>query len=319
MRYGWVGFAALMVTALLVLVLAVSATGAQEAPALCEAAKGVYIFALSGGCGCHSSDAGLLAGGEKFEGPFGEVYASNITPHPEAGIGGWTDQEIIDAIRLGVRPDGTVLFPIMPYAYLSGMSDEDAAELVKYLRVVPPVDNRLPAPQLTAPVPPFTPPRPAPATAPRAGVERGAYLVNALGHCGDCHTPRNPDGSPNTARFLAGGEVPGVGMVPNITSGPETGLGGWTPREVATLLQTGIRPDGSEVRGLMALLVLGGYKQMTDADALAVAAYLQTLAPVENAPPADVTPPLGSATGEGNEDEDPLELLPETGGMLAIP
>jgi mono/diheme cytochrome c family protein len=228
--------------------------------------------------------AGFLAGGEVFEGPFGKVFAKNITPDVVTGIGGWSDQEIIDAIRLGKRPDGTQLFPVMPYPTFSNMSDEDVQNLVAFLRTVPDIENAVPAGELNVPVPPFAPRAPAPAKAPTEGVERGAYIANAIAHCSDCHTPMNPDGSPDMTKFLAGGFNPDIGVAANITPDDETGIGKWTEKEIATLLRTGKRPDGSDVAGGMALVIQGGYKDMAEADALAVATYLKTVPAVNNVP-----------------------------------
>lgn len=278
-----------------------AAAAPPEAPPIQgDPERGAYIFALSGGCGCHFGQAGPLAGGEKFEGPFGVVYAPNITPDPETGIGDWTDQEIIDAIRLGKRPDGEQLFPVMPYPYFSGLADQDVQDLVAFLRTMPAIQNEVPARQLNGPVPPFSPPGAPPEVAPESGVERGSYLVNTIAHCSDCHTPLGAGGAPDMSKFLAGGFNPALGLVPNITPDDATGIGAWTEEQIATLLRTGARPDGSQVGGLMELLIMGGFKDMTEADALAIASYLKTVPPVTNAPEAPPElPATGGATNNG--------------------
>lgn len=279
--------------------LSVSAAPPTAPPAQGDPQRGAYIFALSAGCGCHSEGpAGFLAGGARYEGPFGVVYASNITPDPDTGLGQWTDQQVIDAIRLGGRPDGTQLFPAMPYAAFSGMADQDIQDLVAFLRTVPPVENAVPARALTAPVLPFTPPAPAPVTAPTAGVERGKYVVNAISLCNDYHTPTQPDGSPDFAKFLAGSFNPATGVSPNITPDQETGIGKWTEEQIATFLRTGQEPGGEQAEGAMAMVIQFGYKDVTEADALAIAAYLETVPAVKNVPQA---PPI----------------LPKTGGEVA--
>ncbi len=103
-------------------------------------ARGQYVFALAGGCGCHTAaDGQVNAGGRPLSTPYGTFYGTNITPDSTHGIGSWTDRQIIDAIRSGVRPDGSVMSPVMPYPALSGMSDEDVAALVAYLRSLPAV------------------------------------------------------------------------------------------------------------------------------------------------------------------------------------
>lgn len=289
----------LMVLTTVVLVL--TARSASAAPPLQgDAERGAYIFAVNGGCGCHTREAGFLAGSSQVvEGPFGKVALSNITSDEETGIGGWTDQEIIDAIRLGQRPDGRQLFPIMPYMAFSGMSDQDVQDLVAYLRTVPPVKNQVPATELTAPMPPFQPPAPAPAVAPTEGTARGAYLVNTIALCGDCHTPRNPDGSPDMSRFLAGGFHPEFGLVPNITPDEETGIGSWSEEQLAAFMSTARKPDGTLATGML-FLVEGGYKEITPQDAQAMAAYLKSIPAVKNVPQAPEALPMTGGSSEGN-------------------
>lgn len=219
----------------------------------------------------------------------------------------------MDAIRLGKRPDGTQLFPIMPSPYFSGLADQDARDLAAFLRTVPPSKNAVPARALNVPVPPFEPRAPAPAVAPSEGVERGGYLVNTISHSGDCHTPQNPDGSPDMGRFLAGTFHPALGAVPNITPDDKTGIGTWTEAQIATLLRTGERPDGSQVGGVMAQLVQGGFKEMTEADAMAVAAYLKTVPAVENTPQAPAGMPTSGGAWSGR-----LTLMTLLGGIIVV-
>ncbi|MFQ5859070.1 MAG: c-type cytochrome, partial [Anaerolineae bacterium] len=295
-----------------IVLLGLAALSASAAPsAQGDAEQGAYIFALTAGCGCHTSEAGALAGnaGFQMEGPFGAVSFPNITPDPETGVGDWSDQEIIDAIRLGTRPDGRQLFPMMPYPAFSGMSDQDVQDLVAYLRTVEPVKNAVPSTELTAPMPPFKPPVPPPAVAPTEGVARGEYLVNAVTACGDCHTPRNPDGSPDMSKFMAGAFSPEAGgVVPNITPDEETGIGGWTEEQIATLIRTGKEPDGSQAEG-MAFLIEDGWKDMTESDALAIAAYLKTVPAVKNVPQApQEVPKTGGAKSSG----------PVVAGLMAL-
>jgi mono/diheme cytochrome c family protein len=161
------------------------------------------------------------------------------------------------------------------------MSDEDVQDLVAFMRTVPAVDNEIPERELNFPVEAYTPRAAAPATAPTAGVERGSYIANAIAHCGDCHTPRTATGAPDMSKMLAGAIIEGA-VAPNLTPDEATGIGSWSEEEIATLLQTGVEPSGKKVEGLMALLIEGGYKDMTDDDALAVAAYLKSVPAVEN-------------------------------------
>ena len=260
-----------------------------------RAARGRYVFALAGGCGCHTAEGGPVnAGGRPLKTPYGTFYSTNITPDPLYGIGRWTDQQVIDAIRLGVRPDGTVMSPVMPYPAFSGMSDEDVSALVAYLRTLPavarenmPHASSLPFMNLLMRVWRwvfFDRGRP-PVRAPQEGVERGRYLSEHVAHCQECHTPRTVFGTLDRARYLAGNPDGIDGEVtPNITPDPETGIGNWDESDIVTLLREGFLPNMDNVQGLMALLIdgipLGGYKDMTDEDALAIARYLKQVPPV---------------------------------------
>jgi mono/diheme cytochrome c family protein len=259
-----------------------------------DAKRGEYVFALAEGCGCHSEgEAGFLAGGFKFEGPFGVVYSRNITSDTETGIGGETDQQIADAIRLGKEESGEQLFPIMPYHVFSGMADQDVADLIAYLRTVPPIKNQVPERQLNFPVPPFTPSKVPPATAPTAGVARGEYLVNNVSQCNDCHGGTTATGDPDPAKFLGGNAE-----APNITPGNEKGVGAWSLPEIATILQTGVRPDGTEVGGLMKTVIEFGFHKMTTLDALAIAEYLKTVPAVPVEAPQQQPQQLPSTGGQ---------------------
>jgi mono/diheme cytochrome c family protein len=260
----------------------------EEAMAMGDVAAGEYWVNVTGGCGCHfNRDLGARAGGNQFEGPFGVVYAANITPHPETGIGNWTDQQVADAIRLGVRADGRQLAPAMPYRRFSALSDQDVMNLVAYLRSQEPVENAVPAAELAEEIPPFTPEVAPPAESPTDPVARGEFLVTLV-NCGNCHTPRNDDGSMDMTRFLAGGLVPGTEdeVAPNLTPDEETGLASWTEQDIANLLRTGIKPDGEEVGGAMAQQIERAFHFFTEEDALAISAFLKSLPPVSGTAPA---------------------------------
>ncbi|MBI3303341.1 MAG: c-type cytochrome [Deltaproteobacteria bacterium] len=258
-------------------------------------ARGRYVFALAGGCGCHTPKGGPVnAGGRPLKTPFGTFYGTNITPDPTYGIGQWTDRQVIDSIRPGVRPDGSVLSPVMPYPAFSGMSDEDVAALVTYLRSLPPVARENQPHQLSLPFASlgmrmwrwlFFAPGVAPARTPVEGVERGRYISEHVAHCQECHTPRTRTGTLDRSLYLAGNQEGIDGEVtPNITPDPKTGIGDWSEEEIVSLLQTGFRPNFDNVQGLMALVIEGvregGYKDMTQEDALAVARYLKSVPPI---------------------------------------
>jgi len=255
------------------------------------AIRGKYVFGAAGGCACHTTPdgAGLNAGGTKFDlSFFGIVYVPNITPDGETGIGKWTDGQIINAIRRGERPDGSKLFPIHPYKYLSNIADDEIEALVAYLRSVKPVKSSVPARSLTIPVPTRTI-VPAVKIAPREGLARGAYLAGGAGHCAECHTPRRFDASTDDTKFLAGGPGPERSLAANITPHNETGIGRWTEAQIARFLRAGVKPSGQEAHSLMRTVIVGtsaGFKDLTEADALAIARYLKTVAPIENRVPS---------------------------------
>ena len=258
--------------------------------------KGQYVFALAGGCACHTQPKGILnAGGRAFPIPLGTVYSTNITQDKETGLGNWTDQQIRDAIVKGVRPDGSRIVPVMPYEAYSGMAPDDLTALIAYLRTLKP--QKKATPQLKSWMPftrslavplwlrlfgRFSPP---PSRAPKTGIERGRYLVEHVSLCGDCHTPRNFIGVPNRALYLAGTDKKNSPLgeaVPNITPDKETGIGEWKREEIAELLLTGNKPDLDNVQGLMAEVIEYGFKAVTKEDALAIADYLKSIPPIKN-------------------------------------
>jgi len=287
----------------------------ERKPAAGDPTKGEYLFNLAGGCGCHMGPAGFLAGGAEFSGPFGKVFARNITSDTETGIGNWTEEEIVTAIRTGHTPDGRQLFPIMIYPALSGMSDQDAADLAAFIKTVPPVQNQVPERELNGPVPPFQAPAPPPAVAPTEGVERGKYIVDVAAHCTLCHTPMLPDGSPDFTMYLAGGPIEGQ-ISANITPDEETGIGTWTEQDIVTELHTGMRPNGTQVGGLMAEVLNGGLNKITDSDAQAVAMYLKTVPAISNNPFAQPQPQLPATGGDMNNL--PIVLALAAGGLVLL-
>ena len=262
-------------------------------------AKGQYIFSLAGGCACHSDPKGTQhAGGRAFPVPFGTVYSTNLTADKETGLGGWTDQQIFDAITKGVGRDGSRSLPVMPYGPYSGMAQDDLKAMIAFLRALKAVRN--PTPELQTSVPLlrsvaaegwlkafgqfFT----SPATAPKSGIERGKYLTEHVAICGDCHTPRSSIGVPNRSMYMAGAgkDIGPLGeLVPNITPDKETGIGTWKREEIADLLVTGTKPDLDYVRGLMYDVIQGtshGYRNMSREDALAIADYIKSIPAIKN-------------------------------------
>jgi mono/diheme cytochrome c family protein len=289
----------LLLASILGLLPALAAPGlaaAQGPPSADLVARGKYVFGATGGCGCHTEKGQPVnSGGRKYEGPFGTVYSSNITPDRQTGIGDWTDEQIITAIRLGRRPNGERLIPVHPYTVFNGMAAEDLKALVAFLRTVPPVSRPSTPKKITVPMfesvflpawlAAFAPRETPPASAPTSGVARGEYLVRAVGHCGECHTPRGVTYATDNSRFLGGTpKGPEGDPVPNITPDKDTGLK-WSEEEIADYLETGNKPDGDVAGGLMAEVIEGtaaGYKDLTKEDRLAIARYLKTIPAVRN-------------------------------------
>ncbi len=256
-----------------------------------DAKRGEYL-AKAGGCiGCHTEekkDAAAFAGGRALKSPFGTFYGPNITPHPEAGIGRWTEADFVRAMRQGERPDGKNYFPAFPYTSFTKIVDRDLRDLWAYLRTLAPSPRANQEHEMRFPFGwrflvtfwkwfffapgPFT-------NLPGLSdiANRGAYLVQALGHCGECHTPRNFLGGPKTSRFLAGGKGPDGKDVANLTP---TLLKKWSDKEVEDILTTGIDPEGDFVAETMGEVVRNTTSQVTPADLKALIAYLRTLAPV---------------------------------------
>jgi len=263
-----------------------------------DSERGRALFAMAGGCACHSIAGGPVgAGGRELPTPFGAFYGTNITPDPETGLGRWTDEEIIAAIRDGDLRDGSVEAPVMPYYLYGGMADRDVRDLVAYLRTLPAArrENRkhevgLPLPRVAFRVwrllfAPTAEPR---SEAPANGVERGRYLVDHIAICQDCHTPRNRVGALKDDMYLAGtAQGPDGKAVPNVTPDAETGIGEWDEYDIVQVLDSGMMPNFDNVQGLMAEVVDGfgggpGYGDAPDQDLAAIASYLKTVKPIRN-------------------------------------
>jgi len=250
--------------------------------------RGRYIVEVIGACGnCHTpqgpdgpDQSRHLAGGN----PLAErgMYAvpGNITPDPETGIGNWTDAEIIRAIREGVRPDGRVLGPPMPFGQYRDIADSDMAAIVAYLRTVKPVSNTTEPSRYEFPLPEsWGPPVGAVPEPDRSDkVAWGAYLAGPLGHCVECHSTPDARGIPDPENALGAGglifEGPwGASVARNITP---TGLSGRSDAEIKQIITTGLRADGSR---LLPPMGFGYYAHLTDEDLDAIVAYLRALPP----------------------------------------
>ena len=261
-----------------------------------EASQGAYLANAAGCEDCHT-DRGHggqpYAGGRALATPFGTFYSPNITPDPETGIGRWSDEQFLRALRDGVRPDGANYFPVFPYPSFTKIADADARAIKAYLFSLPAVRQANRAHDISFPISwrflqngwkllffspgPF---RPAPERS--ETYNRGAYLVTALAHCGECHTPRNWFGAMEPDRFLAGNpDGPDGKTVPNITPDPETGIGNWSEEDITTLLKTGQTPEFDFVGGAMGEVVRNT-SRLDDSDRRAIAVYLKSLPPIHS-------------------------------------
>jgi mono/diheme cytochrome c family protein len=285
--------------AALILYLASGAAFAQQ-PDAGAAKRGEYLFNAGGCLGCHTdikNNGQRLAGGRALATPFGTFYGPNITPDMQYGIGRWTETDFIRAMRYGERPDGANLFPVFPYTSFTKISDADLKDLWAYLRTVTPVAEPSREHQVKFPFSVragltawkwlnFTPSVFQPDPARSAEVNRGGYIVQALAHCGECHTPRNVMGGLETSRAFAGTpDGPEGERVPNITPHPETGIGKWSAGDLADLLKQGMTPDGDFVGGAMGEVVRSTTGKLNDDDLRAVIAYLKALPPIDNKVP----------------------------------
>jgi len=275
------------------LCLAVSASAAERYDGAAQ--RGAYL-AKAGGCvACHTEEregATPYAGGRALNTPFGTFYGPNITPDRETGIGNWRESDFIDAMRRGKRPDGANYFPAFPYTSFTHMTDGDLGDLWAYLRTLAPVSRANQSHELRFPFGWrfgvgiwkrlfFTPSPFADAPDVPPAVNRGAYLVRALSHCGECHTPRNFAGGSVRGRELAGGKGADGKRVPNLTP---TRLKSWSDDELREFFMTGVMPDGDAANKTMDEVIRNTTSQLTPADRDAMIAYLRTLAPLPDEP-----------------------------------
>jgi mono/diheme cytochrome c family protein len=229
------------------------------------------------------------AGGYPIVSPLGTIYSTNITPSKTAGIGNWTEAQFARAVRGGVSAHGQHLYPAMPYAEYSGMTDADVHALYSYImKDVAPVDD--PRQKTTALAFPYnirllmagwnllfvSNQRYTPAKGVTPEQARGKYLVDTLGHCGSCHTPRNLIMASDQKQYLAGGDVGGW-HAPNITSDPVSGIGGWSEDDLVAFFRTGHVDGKAQAAGGMAEAVQNSLRHLSDADLHAMAAYLKTV------------------------------------------
>lgn len=252
-------------------------------------ARGEELTRNAGCISCHwNKDQGgaRFAGGRVFKSPFGTFYSPNITPDRETGIGAWSDEDFVAAMKLGRRPDGSNLYPAFPYTAYAKMPVEDILAIKAFLHAQPAVRQENRPHELSFPFDQralltgwkllfFDNATFAPVPERDSALNRGAYLVEVLGHCGECHTPRNFLGALVESRHLAGS--PGPVKAPNITPDRETGIGIWSDEELVHFLRTGQKPDFDNAQGEMAEVIEHSLSEMPEEDLASIAAYLKSV------------------------------------------
>jgi mono/diheme cytochrome c family protein len=252
-------------------------------------AKGEYL-AHAGDCiACHTNPGGaLFAGGFPMATPFGTIYSSNITPDPTTGIGSWTADQFYGAMHTGRFPDGGLIYPAMPFASYTKVTREDCDAIFAYLRSVPPVHQPNRPNDLRFPFNNrqlilgwrtlfFQEGEYQPDGTKSAEWNRGAYLVEGLGHCSMCHTPINALGGSSQSQAFEGGLIPMQNWyAPSLTSNKEAGLGEWSIEEIVDLLRIGVSHRGA-VYGPMAEVTYDSLQYLNDTDVRAMAVYLKSL------------------------------------------
>nr|WP_244106825.1 cytochrome c [Burkholderia cenocepacia] len=283
-------------------------------------ARGAYLARAADCVACHTAPGGTpYAGGRAFDLPFGKIYSTNLTPDKETGIGDWTDDAFVRAVRQGVGRAGH-LYPAMPYTSYTAMSREDVLDIKTYLLSLAPVRQAAPLNTLAFPFNQrwgmafwnaifFHEQRFRPDPAKSVEWNRGAYLAGPLGHCGECHTPRNAGFAMQSRAYLSGADIDGWKAY-NTTQDDLYGIGAWRDEQIAGYLSTGHARGRSSAAGPMAEVVEHSLQHLTSNDIGALVAYLRGITPVKGggAGPVELAPAAARASnpvlpGESARDE----------------
>ncbi|MBB3774045.1 mono/diheme cytochrome c family protein, partial [Angulomicrobium tetraedrale] len=288
-----------------------------------EPTRAAYIARMADCEACHTAKGGQpFAGGRAFVLPFGTIYTPNITPDPETGIGKWTDAQFLDAVHRGIAPDGSRYYPAFPYPSYTMLTDADALAIKAYLFALSPVKQPNRPNSFAFPFNQRwlmaiwatlfnsdTRFEPVPEQSPEWN--RGAYLVEAAGHCGECHTPRNPMQAMDQRRKFAGGVAEGWNAY-NISSDTVSGVGDWSAEQLTAYLAAGHAAGRGSASGPMGEAVALSLSHLTASDIDAIVTYLKSVPPVASdlprlAGPAPATPrvagldnPIGQRVFQGN-------------------
>ncbi|ATM97954.1 gluconate 2-dehydrogenase [Yersinia frederiksenii] len=274
----------------LLLALGCAASGHASADANLIA-RGEYLTKAADCVACHTTKDGKpFAGGLAFKTPMGTLYSPNITPDKETGIGRWSDEEFLRALHEGKGKNGENLYPAFPYTSYTLLQDDDVKAIKAYLFSLPAVhqpnrENDMPFPfnqrwglwfwNLVN----FDGQRFEPDSSKDAQWNQGAYFVEALGHCGECHTPRNITMGMKDSKAYAGTEIDGWTAF-NITSDPHAGIGGWSQEQMVQYLRSGHVDGKAQAAGPMAEVIENSTRHLTDSDLNAMAVYLRSLKPL---------------------------------------
>jgi mono/diheme cytochrome c family protein len=294
-------------------------TGVPASLAGADAVKrGEYLMRAADCMVCHTAPGGQdFAGGLAIPLPFGTLYSTNITPDKATGIGDYSDQDFLNAVRRGIRRDGTRLYPAMPYPSYTYLTDADALAIKAYLFSLAPVNSANRPDTLTFP---FNQrwsmifwslvfnanSRFAPNTAQSPEWNRGAYIAEALAHCGECHTPRNLAFALDNRKKFAGAVTAGWRAF-NITSDKGSGIGAWSDDDVFAYLSDGHALGHGTAAGPMGEAVDASFSQMTPTDIHALVSYVRSVPAVASSDlPATIAPPAPVSPKKGDETADVL-------------
>jgi mono/diheme cytochrome c family protein len=293
-------------------------TGVPAALAQASAVeRGAYLTRAADCEACHTAQGGKpFAGGLGINLPFGTLYTTNITADKDTGIGNYSDQDFLNAVRRGIRHDGVRLYPAMPYPSYTYMTDADALAIKAYLFSLPAVHSPAPANTLGFPFNQrwsmifwsavFNPDtRFEPDSSKTPEWNRGAYLAEALAHCGECHTPRNLAFALNNRQKFAGALTAGWRAF-NITSDKATGLGGWRDEDLVSYLSIGHAAGHGSASGPMGEAVDHSFSYLAPEDIRAVVAYLRSVPAIASPDlPATLAPPAPASHKDGGSTQDP--------------
>jgi len=297
-----------VILATLVLCTAFGVGGARAEPSQETIARGKALTDTADCGNCHTADpAKPFAGGKRIDTPFGGIYSANLTPDRDSGLGAWSDDDFVRALRYGVDPDGSRYYPAFPYPHFTKLIKPDVLAIRAYLATLAPVRNTPPSPQLRWPLNYrvlmrvwnfafFRPGIFEPDQNKSAEWNRGGYLVEGAAHCGACHTPRNFFGAEKRGQKFGGGMVDGW-FAPRLDGADRSGLKSWSADDIVEYLQSG-RNGKSHAGGPMTEVVLNSTSRLSDGDVRAIAVYLKDVPPGAPEPVAAAPPPAQMADGE---------------------